>query len=265
MNAAVLFDTVPAAMLRHRLALGVTCVDAIRRNGATGSLSTTLERIGAAPLRQAFDRHRDDRFALRYAGRIKQRIDKAVLDATPVSLHITVDAAARTYVSRRLQLTLVLQDDVPAPTPANTRALWVWPGAAYPFPATATLLRGSVNRGGGPVRWSRVFATTPATETDFALATIVGCAHGDERGEFVLALGSNAVSGAALVNPVQVRLWAFTAPVAPQDPPLEDAGVALDSAILRGAAVPPTYTEQQSMTVALRLGEAHGASFSFGP
>jgi hypothetical protein len=293
MSAALLFDTVPAAMLRHRLALGLAWTDAISGNGATGTLSTILERIGAFPLQQAFDRHRGDRFALHYAARVRQRIDKAVAGGidTDVQLHVHAPARsgrmdfdplqdARTYVPRRLQLALAMAAGEPALTPANIRAPWLWPGATYPFPATATLVRGSVRRGAdlataAPVRWARVFATTPAAETDFALATLAGCAHGDERGEFVLALGANAVSGAALVNPVNVRLWAFAAPPGAVDPadsflglPLEHAGAAQDGAVLRGTAVPPAYTEQQSATLALRLGETHGqpaTTFLFGP
>lgn len=288
MSAGLLFETVPAALLRHRLALGLAWIDAISRNGAAGTLSTILERIGAFPLQQAFDRHRGDRFALRYAARVRQRIDKAVADGLDTDVHVHVHAPAqggrpgfdpaqdaRTYVPRRLQLALAVEDGAPALTPANIRAPWLWPGSAYAFPATATLVRGSVRRDAAPVRWARLFATTPAAETDFSLATLVGCAHGDERGEFVLALGANAVSGAALVNPVHVRLWAFVAPPGAVDPkdsflglPLENAGAALDGAVLRGTAVPPAYTDQQSTTLALRLGETYGepdATFLFGP
>lgn len=285
MNAAILFDTIPATLLRHRLALGVCWVDAITRNGASGPLSTILARIGTFPLQQAFERHRRDSFALRYAGLLKKHIDKAVLEATSTNLQLHVHAPAqagrvafdplqdaRVYVPRRLQMAPVLVGGAPAPTPVNMRTGWLWPGAAYPFAATATLVRGSVRRAAGPVRWARIFATTPVAELDFSLATVVGCGHGDERGEFVLALGANAVSGAALVNPVDVRLWAFAPPVAALDPadsflglPLEDAGAALAGDILRGTAVPPAYTERHSTTLALRLGETHGANLLFGP
>ncbi|QNM98661.1 hypothetical protein [Chitinimonas koreensis] len=179
----------------------------------------------------------------------------------------------RRHVPRRLAITPVLDGDEPAATPLNIRTPWLWPGAAYPLPANATALRGRVLRGpdlasAAPARWARVVATVPASETDFSLATRVGHGHADERGEYVLALDARAVSGAALSNPVQVRLWAFTTPAAlpvdPLDPladlPREACGTDVVNDVLRGIAIPPAYSASVSQLAAVRLGEtASGA------
>ena len=125
-----------------------------------------------------------------------------------------------------------------------------------------------------PLPWARLFATVPSTETVFSQAQIVGCGHGDGRGEFVLALDAKASTGAALKNPVPVRLWAFVPPAGPNlhpdDPlaqlPVEMCGTAVDSSVIRGLAVPPGYSVQQSRDLALRLGETlsgSGAEFLF--
>jgi hypothetical protein len=292
-EALLLEDTVPAARLRHRIALGLAWIDALGQAGADGASSTVLERIGDFALVQAFERHHGGRFALRYAGLVKKRLDRAHgagLD-TDWRLHVHAPARpgqpafdahgdARRYVPRRLRLAAVFDGAGPAPSPANIRRPWLWPGAAYPFPATATLARGSVRRGASPATavalpWARIFATTPSTQADFGLATVVGCGHGDDRGEYVLALDARAVSGAALGNPVMVRLWAYAPPPAPPaagDTFLglvyEDGGSAADSEILRGRAVPPEYTLNQSRVIGLRLGETRAGpdtAFLFGP
>jgi hypothetical protein len=294
MNGALLLeDTVLAADLRHRLALGLAWVDAIGQTSALGSLGTVLERIGDLALVQAFERHRGGRFALRYAGLVKKRMDRARgagLDtdwrlhvhapARPDQAAFDVHGDARLYVPRRLRLAVVFDGAEPAAAPSNIRSAWLWPGAAYPFPAAATLVRGSVRRGAPPagasaLPWARIFATTPASQTVFSLSTIVGCGHGDDRGEYVLALDARAVSGDALANPVTVRLWAYAPPPTPPAPgdslfglEFENGGIAADSEILRGRAVPPEYTLNQSRMIDLRLGETRAGAdtaFLFGP
>lgn len=282
-------DTVQVSELRHRLALGLAWIDSTSQIATFGTLATILEKIGAHPVNQPFEVHRADRFALRYAGIIQKRLDKAIKDGTSTdwqihvhggrsSAALTYDPATdpRLYVPRRLRFSLVFKDGVPAPSPVNMRTPWLWPGAAYPFPATSTIIRGRVLRGAAlatakPVRWARLFVTTPESETVFNNATIVGCGHGDDRGEFVMALDSRAVSGAALKNPVQLRLWAYippAGPVHPEDPldglPLEIGGTAVLNNILRGIAIPTTYTLQKSSSISLQLGETkNDASTTF--
>lgn len=281
-------DTVPVGMLRHRLALGVALVDAVRGGAALGPLRVELESIG--PYRPPADRpaglparlepHGADRHAARYAGAIAKLVDRCVANALDTSwvlrIYAPLDAAARAfdpardarhYVPRRMRLTPVFDAGVPAATPLNIRQITLWPGAAAPLPSTATCVRGRVLRGpdiasGEPVPYARLAASVPASETNFAAATVVGRGAADERGEFVLVIEARAMSGAGLVNPVPLRLWAFAPPAQAPDPndalasvPVEDAGTATDSDILRGLTVPAGYTEQVSKTLACNLGE----------
>jgi hypothetical protein len=177
-----------------------------------------------------------------------------------------------------LRLALAFSGGEPALIPArlNIRTPWLWPGAAYVLPATATAIRGRVLRGAAlavatPVRWARVIATIPSTELVFAAATPVGFAHGDDRGEFVVALERRMVSGAALTSAVDVRLWAcLPPPVPPPDPakppdplhglPFEEAGLDTINAALRGDTIPPGYSAPRDFGfVSVPLGETVSA------
>jgi hypothetical protein len=87
---------------------------------------------------------------------------------------------------------------------------------------------------------------------DFTNEVKLGFAHGDDRGEFLAVLGPNAVPGGAeLPSTIAVRVWAFLPPFDlfdPADPlaglPLEVAGAAATSDVLRGTAMPPGYVQQ---------------------
>jgi hypothetical protein len=109
------------------------------------------------------------------------------------------------------------------------------------------------------MRWVRV-------EASRADAAIVGRAHGDDRGEFLLLLESAAVSGADLDLPVTLSVAVFGPDAAPDpaadpasradpfwDLPLEEAALAGADAVLAGTARPGGY----------RQGAA--ADVSFGP
>lgn len=273
-------DTVAASEIRHRLALGLTWMDSISQLGVPGVIATILENIGGHPLNIPFERHGSNRFALRYGGTIKKRLEKALKDGTSSTWILNVHGRhkasgfpyhpgmdPRMFVPRRFSMNLVFQEGIPAPGTANIRTPWLLPGSAYPFPATSTIIRGRVIRGtelstARPVRWARLFATIPETQKKFDEATIAGCAHGDDRGEFVMALDSRVVSGAALKNPVQVRLWAFVPPANAIDlsSPLDDLPVEIAGAdplndTLRGITVPVTYIFSQSTSIHLQLGE----------
>jgi hypothetical protein len=283
-------DTVPVEEIRHRLTLGLSLVDALTGIGAAPPLRADLETIGpyAFPAtigadRQAmrFEMHGAAKHAVRYAGRIRKLIDKAVArPAAPtmsVRIYAPLDATqsgydpareARRYVPRRLRLLPAMDGDQPAPTPDNIRSCWLWPGSAYPKPAAATAIAGRVLRGPSvaaatPIPWARVFATTPPAAVVFDADNVVGVGHGDDRGEFLMMLQQSAVQGAALSNPVSVRLWAFVPPVTPPpDPrdalaglPIEDAGVDTTSDVLSGRVAPPGYSQQISTLLDLRLAE----------
>jgi hypothetical protein len=99
------------------------------------------------------------------------------------------------------------------------------------------------------VRWARITAIGP-------MGGVAGRAHGDDRGEFVLAVldpGQNPVDDQVPVDLI-IRAPKAPPPTDPLDPTaaqvVEDlvhsanpaAPVDLDNPVLRGIAVPATYT-----------------------
>jgi hypothetical protein len=92
----------------------------------------------------------------------------------------------------------------------------LFPGGAAPLTRPVTTVRGRVTRlvGAGtamaPVRWTRVSAVDD-------LGAVVGWAHGDDRGEFVLVIGhaDNAVIVPDDPLPVALTVGATLPPLAP--------------------------------------------------
>ncbi|WP_295434472.1 hypothetical protein [uncultured Thiodictyon sp.] len=123
----------------------------------------------------------------------------------------------RRLVPRRLQITIPaadLADTLPIAQRARRPALF--PGAAYAVTDSVTGLRGRVERAGVPVRWARVEARRPgAGPAD----PPVGRAHGDDRGEFLLLVESNAAPMTTLERPFELDLVAYPpSPPAPLPP-----------------------------------------------
>jgi hypothetical protein len=184
-------------------------------------------------------------------------------------------------VPRRLLLTPVLDaKGSPPATPANIRHARLWPGAESAYPSNSTVLRGRVRRGATldsavPVRWARILVTLPPDPLSdppvFDAAAVVGWAHGDDRGEFLIVLGAGAVPGGAAL-PASLMLWlwvhlppAAADPVALQaalladplaDLPLEFAGSADDGEVLAGRAVPAGYTRAGAVALAVTPGSS---------
>lgn len=293
MTAAIhplqLEDTVDASHVRHRLALGVQWIDALAQLPAGGNLVNDLETIGSRACRMRFDPHPQARHALRHAGLIARLLGIAAQEkdttppATPaddqtrfalrcfarrdpqVSGYSTRNDPRR-YVPRRLALIPAQNNGVPVATIANIHRAWLWPGAAYPLAANATAIRGHVRRGVDKtsVAWTRIVVTAPgATPPVFASEIQVGWGHGDDRGEFLVVLGAQAVpGGAALPAQVNLRVWVFLPPGAldPADPlaslPLEQAGPDVIDDVARGIAIPPGYVRQDPVDLSIRPGEA---------
>lgn len=283
MNPAPLLDidnTLPVGSWHQRLALGLSLIDAQSGVGAGGSLRVELERIGGYDCPLILDRHRADRHALLYRGRAGKLLDHALAKGVgyqhALRIYAPLETSAngyssardeRRYVPRRLLLTPALAQKQPVLDTGNIRETWLWPGSAYPLSPSSSAVRGRVLRGpnlasAAAIPWARVFLTIPAAETNFAAATFIGRAHGDERGEFVLSVAASAAQGAALSSPLACRLWAWFAPPAPasSDPlallPLEDAGSDAINDVLRGYTIPAGYTQSVSATLPpLRLGE----------
>jgi hypothetical protein len=161
---------------------------------------------------------------------------------------------ARRYVPRRLNVALAAP-----PEAGRIVRPALFPGAAYDVPAGAMGIRGTITRGGAPMRWARAEARRT---TDGA---VVGRAHGDDRGEFVLLVSADAVVGAELLLPVRVRVRVFgpdAAPVPPPaaaddalwDLPLEEAPLAGADAVLAGEALPPGYATRPNAEREVELG-----------
>jgi len=256
------------AEVMHRLALGVEVVDAVR-----GRLTDGRPRVGrevpvpgrvprpwerAWPCRD-LEPGGGGRFKLRHDGRLPT-------GARPVVLR--VDDPTRRHVPRRFAVDLWDLAEVvagepptagviapPAPAayvPVRSRLFrpWLLPGAAYALPRGTTGIRGRLVLGPGtPVRWGRVIAVD-------AGGTVLGTAHADDRGEFVLVLTDTGVVGAP-PSEVDVELAVSgpdPAPAPDPDDPLADLPVEpiaksanppapadLDSPLLRGEVDPAGY------------------------
>jgi hypothetical protein len=274
-------NTIGVGTIRHRLALGVQWLDAVSEFTLGEGWASELEAIGKRPCPLRFNLNPRGRHALRAAGRLARLLAVAAEekesmpppppedDPTNFLLRAfgrrvagaeayTTGNDPRRYVPRRLALTPVQDDGIPTDTAGNIRTTWAWPGASYPLASKATALRGWVRRGPDeanavPVPWARVAVTRPGGgPPDFANEVKLGFAHGDDRGEFLAVLGPNAVPGGAELPPtIAVRIWVFLPPFDlfdPADPlaglPLEVAGTAAESDVLRGIAMPPAYVQQ---------------------
>jgi hypothetical protein len=196
--------------LAYRLALGLEPRDAISRTRIARRIDVAVdanpafdpdlgswpEQSPVAGLRR-LSRHGSGRFVLLF--------DRTV--ESPVTVRLV--PRERQYVPRRLEIAIVDEADVRtaeeagADVPTTSRA-WrplLFPGAGYDVPAAATGVRGSVTRAGEPVRWTRVEASVAGE--------VIGRAHGDDRGEFLLVLGQNPQAAAELVSPLPVTITVF--------------------------------------------------------
>jgi hypothetical protein len=166
-------------------------------------------------------------------------------------LGVRITDPARRYVPRRLTLRL--------PTPASAGQAFrpaLYPGAAYDVPAGALALRGRVKRNGAWMRWARAEAVRASD------SAVVGRAHGDERGEFLLLLEPAAVDGAELEIPVKLKVTVYGPNAAPDpsahpesatdalwDLPLEEVPLGGGADVLAGTALPAGYREGAHDTV----------------
>lgn len=277
----------------RRLALGVEPRDAAGGGRWAGAVDVRVERfpepVGAwrtwrpgetlTERLPRMPRHPSGRFALRY--------DEGV--ATSTVLRVVDDGSSarvvgggRRFTPRRVRVVIATEAAVRAadaatpPHPVWRRAfpLWLWPGAAATLPSRSTVLRGQVVRPGPgattlPVRWPRVRATSLRGD-------VVGWAHGDDRGEFVLVLERSPADLGVPADPVRVHLRVGVV-LPPQEPdpadpvraqvdplwdlPVEDVVLAADPAAsptLTGRGFLPGHTQHTPTSpiqpVALPLG-----------
>jgi hypothetical protein len=199
--------------LTQHLALGLEPVDAPRRARIAHALEVAFDGAPLAPPRSRRDpslpawtpqdvrervaRTDSCRHVLRWRASLGPAVDLRILDLS------------RRFVPRRLSIALPA-----APVMGRICRPALLPGAAYDVPAGSVGVRGRVTLGadGPPVRWVRAVARRPGG------GAVVGCAHGDDRGEFLLLLDAGAAAGADLILPIAVEVTVFG-----PDPPSTEA------------------------------------------
>jgi hypothetical protein len=175
----------------QRLALGLEPIDAVTRHRVRHVVNAALEHVpqpvdtwrnlqpgdDVNDYLPRLDRHPSCHYVLLYQPGLKQPVDLRLFDS------------ARRFVPRRLSVPIsteaavVAADDPTKPqVPLSSRVLrpYLFPGAAYDVSESATGLRGRAVRGGIPMRWARIEARLVATNE------LLGRAHGDDRGDFLL-------------------------------------------------------------------------------
>lgn len=286
-----------------RVRLGIEPVDALGRHGPIGGIGAHVENVqrpwpvqpgDVAPSPYGDQADGAGLPALRrgWSGRFA-----VVFDVPPGGgvdhVAVRLVSADRRYVPRRLA--------IPAPTLTAVTAAEVahdldpghplvprgcrpqlYPGAAYGFAAGATVVRGRVVWEGTSraVRWPRVVAR-PEQPIDVldengdvidTIQPVLGLAHGDDRGEFVLVLGPlprelyvlpevdldleltvEAAPEPAPTAPVDSPIRSRTDPL--WDLPLEEVG-SLDPAdgVTLGTTTPAGFTSAGTSTLTVRRG-----------
>ena len=192
----------------HRLALGIEPIDAQRSRRLSYALRVEYDAAQFGLARPPIERHSSNLYALRYQPGVTTQLDLRFLDLSQRFYQPQYDR--RRIVPRRLRIPILTLADVEAQEQIDKKDFQrrirhpvFFPGAAYDCNVTATGLRGRVVRNGQPMRWARVVARL-AGET-----VIVGQAHGDDRGEFLLLLNANVTTGSAWPNPLDIEVSVF--------------------------------------------------------
>jgi hypothetical protein len=242
-----------------RLAIGLEPIDAAVRLRPSHPIDVTFDVAPFKLPRPAIDHHRTGLHVLLYTTALTSPVDLRFVDR------------ARRYVPRRLRIPILTQAAAEAAPPARrVRRPVLFPGAAYDV-ADATGLRGRVVRGGQPMRWARVVARLPGA------GPVVGRAHGDDRGEFLLLIGSEAGPIGDLDPPLKVEVTVFgpaipPAPITPDQPaidalwdlPLETAAAPGDpDPVSSGEQQPASYTASAMLPLDLAFGRVlSGVTFT---
>jgi hypothetical protein len=225
----------------HRLALGVEPVDAFTRALIGRGVRVGRElpkpprrRRGTGPL-DPLARRRDLALESNGTGRFKLRHGPGL--GSVATLVVRVDDPWRRYVPRRFEVAIWTFAEVTASEdwPPTTQSLakqptgpfvatrsrllrpWLAPGSAYTLPKGTTGLRGRVTLGGRPLPWPRVDALGPGD-------VVVGRAHGDERGEFLVVVTGTGTLVPPPLTTLDIRLvLRGLRPPAAGDPPVKGA------------------------------------------
>ena len=226
----------------HRLAAGIEPVDALSGARAGAGARVRLEyprhRAAVAPLA-----HAGGRWSIRYVRDLPDHAD------------VVIEDPSRRLVPRRLRLPFAAESDVRdaeragghVPAAQRTWRPALFPGAAYRLAASATAIRGRASRAGAPARWVRVEARPQGG------ADVLWRAHGDDRGEFLLAIGPDPSAPAQLaaVIAITIDVWAANPAPVPAQPPAADPFWDLplqtlvppgpDDDVSRGVTLPPNH------------------------
>jgi hypothetical protein len=234
----------------HRLALGIEPLDSQLQLRIAQPIQVSYDAAVLGLPRPPVDHHPTSLHAIRYLPGVTSPVD------------LRFDDPTRRFVPRRLRIPILSQSDAEAnPVALRVRRPVLFPGAAYDVGSRATGLRGLVVRAGGPVRWARVEARLSGG------GALVGRAHGDDRGEFLLLIGSEASPMGDLTLPLQLDVQVFAGPPPPQPPPASAAidplwDLPLEALPNPGAAdnvstgekIPDTYTASVTTPVTLAFG-----------
>lgn len=269
----------------HRLALGIEPMDAMHDARLRYQLQAVYDNAQqSGPL---LDRHASNLFALRYQKGVKTSLDLRFFDATERNYHPSRDR--RRVVPRRLRIPILSLSDVEAQEQIDQKGFarrirrpFFFPGAAYSFEPTATALRATLLRNNKPLRWARVEARIPSK------APVIGRAHSDDRGEFLLLIAIRAAEFKALgLDPVligadenkphevdlEIKIFGPAAPLIPnpidlptRDPlwdlPLETLSApGTDDPVATGLTLPSGYVELASPTVKFTIGRSTETTF----
>jgi len=230
----------------HVVAIVRHTVHAIGR--AATPIEVAFDGVPSAAPRHQWPKSRDGFFTVpdrlervpRHSSCLHALLDRPGLD-DPLDLRFF--DTSRRFVPRRLSIAM-------SPKPVRIRP-GLFPGAAYDVAERSTGLRGRVLRGPPTnrrvARWCRVIARVGTR--------VVGRAHGDDRGEFLLLLQPDAGTIGTLSSPiaVEVTVYARLAEPAPSSPdlpgldpywdlPLEPVP-ALTNDVTRGLTLPASYVE----------------------
>jgi hypothetical protein len=251
----------------HRLALGIEPIDAQcqRRLSYSIQLGHDGEQFGLP--RPQIERHRSNRFSLRYQPGVTTPVDVRAFDLAEPSYDPRYDR--RRIVPRRLRIPILSLADVENQESIDRQLfrrrirLPVFvAGASNDFSLTATALRGRVTRNNKPMRWARVVARLAGQ------ALVIGRAQGDDRGEFLLLINANAVTGSSLPNPLNVDVSVSGPTIAPipnppnqevldplWDLPLETlAAPGAADPVAAGVTLPANYGAVTVQTITFSLG-----------
>lgn len=196
----------------ERLALGIEPIDSQRGSRLNYPLQIQHEASLAGLPRPPIERHDSNLYALRYQRGITTPLQLRFFDSS--SLLYRPEHDRRRIVARRFLIPILDRPTVETAEKTEADAAnkeaknfkrrirrpVFFPGAAYDFSATTTGLRGRVMRGGKPMRWARITATLNGS------TVVVGRAHGDDRGEFLLLISATVTTGSAVPKPLAIKV-----------------------------------------------------------